>query len=51
VIGAAGFDDQFIYDELARSVDARDLEIHHLEVEGAGGEFRVWSSKDDRVKY
>lgn len=47
----AGFDDQFIYDELARAVDARDLEIHHLEVEGAGEEFRAWRSKDDRMEY
>jgi tRNA(Arg) A34 adenosine deaminase TadA len=48
---AAGFDDQFIYDELARAVEARDLEIHHLEVEGAGDEFGAWRSKDDRVEY
>lgn len=47
----AGFDDQFIYDELARAVDARDLEIHHLEVEGAGEEFQAWRSKDDRMEY
>lgn len=48
---AAGFDDQFIYDELARAVEARDLEIHQLRVDGAGDEFRAWNSKEDRVEY
>jgi guanine deaminase len=47
----AGFDDQFIYDELARAFDARDMEVRHLEVDGAGEEFRAWRSKDDRVEY
>ena len=41
VAAAAGFDDQFIYDELARTVDARDLETRRLEVDVAGAEFEA----------
>ncbi|MCG8469123.1 MAG: nucleoside deaminase [Gemmatimonadetes bacterium] len=48
---AAGFDDRFIYDELARTVDARDLDTRHVEVEGAGREFDAWASNPDRTEY
>ncbi len=48
---AAGFDDGFIYDELARAVEARDMEMHHLELAAAGEEFDLWRAKSDRVQY
>ena len=48
---AAGFDDGFIYDELARSFDARDLETHRIAVAGAGSEFEAWSTAPDRKEY
>jgi len=47
----AGFDDQFIYDELARPVEARELETHRLDVEGAGIEFEAWSANRARTDY
>lgn len=47
----AGFDDQFIYDELARSVDARDLDTRRLDIEEAGGEFAAWKSLETRTEY
>ena len=51
VAAAAGFDDQFIYDELARPVEARDLETRHLDIPEAGSEFDAWSAKADRTDY
>ncbi|MFV1987312.1 MAG: nucleoside deaminase [Gemmatimonadota bacterium] len=48
---AAGFDDQFIYDELARSVDARDLATRHVDVAEAGSEFEAWRALEDRTEY
>jgi guanine deaminase len=48
---AAGFDDGFIYDELARPVEARDLEMHRLQVDRAGSEFEAWSDARDRREY
>lgn len=51
VAAAAGFDDQFIYDELARPVEARDLETRQLNVTEAGSEFDAWNSNADRIDY
>jgi len=51
VAAAAGFDDQFIYDELARPVEARDLETRHLKVAEAGSEFDAWAAESDRIDY
>lgn len=48
---AAGFDDQFMYDELARSVEARDLETRRVAVEEAGQEFDAWVACEDRQEY
>ena len=47
----AGFDDRFIYGELARPVDARDLEIRQISIDVAGAEFDAWAAADDRVEY
>jgi len=48
---AAGFDDQFIYDELVRPAGARDLETRRLAVESAGREFEAWAARTDRQEY
>ncbi len=48
---AAGFDDQFIYDELARAVDARDLDTRRVDVAEAGSEFAVWAALEGRTEY
>ncbi len=50
-VAAAGFDDQFIYDQLARAVEARDLDTRHVDVEEAGSEFDAWSALEDRTEY
>lgn len=47
----AGFDDQFIYDELARTVDARDLDTRRIDVPEAGLEFEAWEALEGRVEY
>lgn len=47
----AGFDDRFIYDELARPVDARDLEIRPISIDEAGAEFDAWAAATDRIEY
>jgi tRNA(Arg) A34 adenosine deaminase TadA len=48
---AAGFDDQFIYDELARAVDARDLDTCRIDIAEAGTEFAAWAAQEDRTTY
>ncbi|MDH3734227.1 MAG: nucleoside deaminase [Gemmatimonadota bacterium] len=47
----AGFDDQFIYDELARATDARDLDMRRVAVEEAGSEFAEWDACEGRTEY
>ncbi len=48
---AAGFDDQFIYDELARALDARDLETRRIALPEAGEEFAAWLANAARREY
>lgn len=47
----AGFDDGFIYDELSRPEERRELEVARLPVEGAGEEFRAWADLPGRAEY
>lgn len=47
----AGFDDGFIYEELAKPPSGRSLEVRRLEVEGAEEPFRLWEAAEDRVEY
>lgn len=51
VAARAGFDDQFIYDELARPVGERRLETRPLAIEGSGEEFDAWAEYEGRVEY
>ena len=46
-----GFDDQFIYDEIDRTVDDRSVHTYHLPLEEASRVFTEWFTKTDRVKY
>jgi guanine deaminase len=48
---AAGFDDAFIYAEIARSSERRKLPTHRVEVDGQEDPFVVWESLEDRVEY
>ena len=51
VAAAAGFDDAFIYDEIARPIGKRVLPTRHVVVDDADEPFRVWAESDQRVEY
>ena len=46
-----GFDDEHIYEELAKPPGERDLPVTRLDVPEAGAAFRAWLEKDDRIPY
>ncbi len=46
-----GFDDSFIYDELARVIDERTIPFLQREVPGARDVFTRWLTKPDRTAY
>ena len=48
---AAGFDDAFVYEELALPPAARTLPMSRVEHPGAAGPFAAWAAKPDRVEY
>jgi guanine deaminase len=48
---AAGFDDAFIYDELALAPAQRRLPLARLELPEAGYPFEVWRGLSDKVAY
>jgi tRNA(Arg) A34 adenosine deaminase TadA len=47
----AGFDDRFIYEELERPLDARQLPMTRLTPTGTGEEFRRWKTSPQRTEY
>lgn len=47
----AGFDDAFIYRELALPIDERSLPTNHLIEEEALAAFKAWMSKTDKTEY
>lgn len=48
---AIGFDDEFIYMELAKPVNERKIEMQALSREYAQEAFCQWTQKEDRVNY
>lgn len=48
---AVGFDDAFIYHELARHPHERRIPFTRLEVPGADEALRAWEAKPDKVRY
>ena len=46
-----GFDDSFIYDELALSLDQRKLASEQFLREEAIKAFQIWDAKEDKVEY
>lgn len=46
-----GFDDQFIYDELAVGLDQRKLPIIRMDLQEAKAGFNAWANKQDRTDY
>ncbi|MCL4171527.1 UNVERIFIED_CONTAM: hypothetical protein GTU68_036195 [Idotea baltica] len=48
---AAGFDDERLYVELAKTPEERSMETRRLLGEESGAPFTVWSEKQDRTPY
>lgn len=48
---AIGFDDQFIYDEIEKDIDNRQLKILRLMRKDALEAFELWEEKQDRTDY
>lgn len=46
-----GFDDSFIYKEIALKEAERSIPFLNQREEGAGEEFRLWKEKEDKVEY
>jgi tRNA(Arg) A34 adenosine deaminase TadA len=48
---AAGFDDAFIYEELARPPQDRHIPLQRIVLTGAEEPFRIWQGMAGRIKY
>tara|TARA_R110001583_G_scaffold183806_2_gene342636 strand:- start:47840 stop:48292 length:453 start_codon:yes stop_codon:yes gene_type:complete len=48
---AIGFDDQFLYDEVAKPVSQRQLPCEHFKMEEAAEVFAQWAAKEDKIAY
>ncbi len=46
-----GFDDKFIYDEIALPPDARSIRTVRIALDGAEEPFEVWSARTDKTEY
>ena len=46
-----GFDDSFIYDEIATDYDKRKVETKQMMREKAIEAFEIWTEKDDKIEY
>jgi guanine deaminase len=46
-----GFDDSFLYDEVAKPIKDRSLPLIHLPSEEAGSIFQEWRDKEDKIPY
>lgn len=46
-----GFDDDFIYEELKKDLEIRQLPIHQISRENALKVFAEWKKKDDKIEY
>ncbi len=48
---AAGFDDSFIYDEISKLPERRNIVMHHLELSEAGAPFQAWNRLENKLRY
>ena len=46
-----GFDDDFLYEELKKDLENRNLPIHQLDKENALKVFDEWKKKSDKIEY
>ncbi|MCR5504648.1 MAG: nucleoside deaminase [Elusimicrobiaceae bacterium] len=51
IAARAGFDDSFIYKEIAKPQEKRKIKIHHLALKNASLPFKIWMNKQDKVEY
>ncbi len=47
----AGFDDSFIYDEIALAADQRHIPMHYLHIADAEKPFQHWNSLNEKILY
>jgi len=47
----AGFDDSFIYDEIAVTPEKRTINMQHIEVNTALQPFIAWQEQEDKIRY
>ena len=48
---AAGFDDQFIYEEMEKQIDDRTMKLENLSRADAVKLFKNWTDKPDKIEY
>jgi tRNA(Arg) A34 adenosine deaminase TadA len=48
---AAGFDDQFIYEEMEKQIDNRTMKLENLSRAEAVKLFKNWTDKPDKIEY
>lgn len=48
---AIAFDDQFIYEEIGKPVETRQLTMKRLAPEGYHAPFDLWHAKEDKIEY
>lgn len=48
---AIGFDDQFLYDEVAKPINERSLPIEQVDLPEARDVFAAWDAKEDKIAY
>ncbi len=48
---AIGFDDQFIYDEIAINQEQRKIPFLKLDIPSAIATFNAWANKEDKIEY
>ncbi|MBL3658024.1 nucleoside deaminase [Fulvivirga sediminis] len=48
---AIEFDDQFVYEEIAKPMEAREIEFINIQRSTAQEVFKKWKEKDDKISY
>lgn len=49
--GEIGFDDQFLYDDLARSADEQSVPVEHLPLQAGADVYRRWATDPSFTRY
>lgn len=47
----AGFDDSFIYNEIAVAPEKRTINMQHLEISNALQPFIAWQEQENKIRY